>query len=67
MSGRLDGRTAIVTGGGRGIGAAVARELTGRGARVKVFARSAAELDDVVRSGAAALAVAGDVTVEADL
>jgi NAD(P)-dependent dehydrogenase (short-subunit alcohol dehydrogenase family) len=67
VSGRLDGRTAIVTGGGRGIGAAVARELTGRGARVTVFARSAAELDDVVRSGAAALAVAGDVTVEADL
>lgn len=67
MSGRLDGRTAIVTGGGRGIGAAVARELTGRGARVTVFARSAAELDEVVRSGGAALAVAGDVTVEADL
>ena len=67
MSGRLDGRTAIVTGGGRGIGAAVARELTGRGARVTVFARSAAELDEVVGSGGAALAVAGDVTVEADL
>jgi 3-oxoacyl-[acyl-carrier protein] reductase len=67
VSGRLDGRTAIVTGGGRGIGAAVARELTGRGARVTVFARSAAELDEVVRSGGAALAVAGDVTVEADL
>lgn len=67
MSGRLDGRTAIVTGGGRGIGEAVARELTGRGARVTVFARSAPELDAVVRSGGAALAVAGDVTVEADL
>ncbi len=67
MSGRLDGRTAIVTGGGRGIGAAIARELTGRGARVTVFARSASELDAVVKSGAAALAVAGDVTVEADL
>ena len=67
MSGRLDGRTAIVTGGGRGIGAAVARELTGRGARVTVFARTAAEVDEVVRSGGAALAVAGDVTAEADL
>lgn len=67
MSGRLDGRTAIVTGGGRGIGAAIARELSGRGARVTVFARSAVELDEVVRSGGAALAVAGDVTVEADL
>lgn len=67
MSGRLDGRTAIVTGGGRGIGAAVARDLTGRGARVTVFSRSAAELDEVVRSGGAALAVAGDVTIEADV
>ncbi len=67
MTGRLDGRTAIVTGGGRGIGAAVARELTGRGARVTVFARTAAELEEVVRSGGAALAVAGDVAVEADV
>jgi len=67
VSGRLDGRTAIVTGGGRGIGAAVARELTGRGARVTVFARTAAEIDEVVRSGGAALAVAGDVTAEADV
>ena len=65
--GRLDGRTAIVTGGGRGIGAAVARELTRRGARVTVFARTAAELDEVVGSGGAALAVAGDVAAEADV
>jgi len=67
VTGRLDGRTAIVTGGGRGIGAAVARDLTRRGARVTVFSRSASELEQVVRDGAAALAVAGDVTSEADL
>jgi len=67
VTGRLDGRTAIVTGGGRGIGAAVARELTRRGARVTVFARSAAELEQVVRAGGAAQAVAGDVTSEADV
>jgi len=67
VSGRLDGRTAIVTGGGRGIGAAVARELTARGARVTVFARSGDEVDEVVRSGGAALGVAGDVSAEADL
>jgi NAD(P)-dependent dehydrogenase (short-subunit alcohol dehydrogenase family) len=67
VTGRLDGRTAIVTGGGRGIGAAVARELTRRGARVTVFARTAAELDEVVGSGGAALAVAGDVAAEADV
>ncbi|HET8724782.1 MAG TPA: SDR family oxidoreductase [Anaeromyxobacteraceae bacterium] len=67
MKGGLEGRTAIVTGGGRGIGAAVARELTGRGARVTVFARTQAELDAVVREGGAALAVAGDVAAEADV
>jgi 3-oxoacyl-[acyl-carrier protein] reductase len=63
----LEGRTAIVTGGGRGIGSAVARALTGAGARVTVFARSQAELAAVVRSGAAELAVRGDVAVEADV
>ncbi|MEI7705781.1 MAG: SDR family oxidoreductase [Deltaproteobacteria bacterium] len=67
MTGSLDGRTAIVTGGGRGIGAAVARELTRRGARVTVFARTQSELDQGVKSGGAALAIAGDVSVEADL
>jgi NAD(P)-dependent dehydrogenase (short-subunit alcohol dehydrogenase family) len=60
-------RTAIVTGGGRGIGAAVARALTARGLRVTVFARTAAELDRVVREGGAALAVAGSVAREADV
>lgn len=63
----LAGRTAIVTGGGRGIGAAIARALTARGAKVTVFARSQAELDAVVRAGAAALAIAGDVRSEADV
>jgi len=67
VNGRLDGRTAIVTGGGRGIGAAVARELTRRGALVTVFARSSAELEQVVRAGGAAQAVAGDVTSEPDV
>jgi len=59
--------TAIVTGGGRGIGAAVARALTARGLRVTVFARTAAEVARVVAEGGAALAVAGDVASEADV
>ena len=42
--GELDGRTALVTGGGRGLGAAIARELSERGAHVGVLARSAGEV-----------------------
>jgi len=67
LKGSLAGRTAIVTGGGRGIGAAVARALTALEARVTVFARSESELARVVSSGGAALAVAGDVSSEADV
>jgi NAD(P)-dependent dehydrogenase (short-subunit alcohol dehydrogenase family) len=63
----LAGRSAIVTGGGRGIGAAAAAALTALGARVTVFSRTAGELDAVVRSGAAAFAVAGDVSSEVDV
>jgi len=63
----LAGRTAIVTGGGRGIGAATARALTALGARVTVFARTAGAVERVVAEGGAALAVAGDVTREADV
>jgi NAD(P)-dependent dehydrogenase (short-subunit alcohol dehydrogenase family) len=63
----LAGRTAIVTGGGRGIGAATARALTAQGARVTVFARTAGAVERVVADGGAALAVAGDVSREADV
>lgn len=60
-------RTAIVTGGGRGIGAAVARALTARGLAVTVFARTGEELERVVAARSAALAVAGDVRREEDV
>jgi NAD(P)-dependent dehydrogenase (short-subunit alcohol dehydrogenase family) len=60
-------KTAIVTGGGRGIGEAVARALTARGLRVTIFARTGAELQRVVEAGGAALAVTGDVSDEADV
>jgi NAD(P)-dependent dehydrogenase (short-subunit alcohol dehydrogenase family) len=63
----LRGRTAIVTGGGRGIGAAIARALTGAGALVTVFARGHDELAAVVRAGGAELAIRGDVAREADV
>jgi NAD(P)-dependent dehydrogenase (short-subunit alcohol dehydrogenase family) len=60
-------RTAIVTGGGRGIGAAVARALTARGLAVTVFARTGEEIERVVAARDAALAVAGDVRREEDV
>lgn len=55
---RLDGRRAVVTGGGRGIGAAMAAALAGAGAEVTLIARSAAEIGAVAvaireRGGAA--------------
>lgn len=43
----LDGRRALVTGGGRGAGAAIAEALAGAGAAVVVSARTAAEIDAV--------------------
>jgi NAD(P)-dependent dehydrogenase (short-subunit alcohol dehydrogenase family) len=58
----LDGRTAVVTGASRGIGAAIARALDRAGARVALVARSGEALGEV----AASLAH-GPVVVEADL
>jgi len=43
----LDGQIALVTGGGRGIGANIARELKAAGARVAVAGRSSDELESV--------------------
>jgi len=43
----LNGRIAIVTGGGRGIGAEIARTLAGAGAAVAVSARTVSEVEGV--------------------
>ena len=43
----LDGQIALVTGGGRGIGANIARELASAGARVAVAARTSDQLEDL--------------------
>lgn len=58
----LDGRTAIVTGGSRGIGLAVARRLVADGARVVVTGRTQETLDQAVQELGGrkhAMAVAG--------
>ena len=61
----LDGRVALVTGGGRGIGRAVATGLAAAGARVAVLARSADEVQHTVAliagRGGDGLAVPADV------
>lgn len=62
---RLDGRGAVITGGGRGIGAATARALAAAGARVLVAARHESEVEAVAaalrQSGAQAWATHCDV------
>ena len=46
----IRGSGALVTGGSEGLGAALAKELAKRGARVVVVARGEAKLHEVVRA-----------------
>jgi len=50
MSATLEGKVALVTGAGRGIGRAVALELAAGGARVGLLARSRGQLEDVAET-----------------
>ena len=68
----LAGRTAVITGGSKGIGLAIATRFAASGADVAIIARGRGALDEAVKTiGAGAkgkvAAIAGDVGVAADI
>ncbi|GGV69764.1 SDR family oxidoreductase [Streptomyces griseoloalbus] len=66
--GQLEGKTAVVTGGGTGIGLATAARLVSEGAHVFITGRREDVLDRAVESiGSAVTAVPGDIAEPADL
>ncbi len=67
MTGRLDGKTALVTGGGRGIGQAIALRFAREGARVAIVGPHKETLADTVSKGRGIEAIVGDVTKKQDV
>jgi NAD(P)-dependent dehydrogenase (short-subunit alcohol dehydrogenase family) len=72
MSGTLDGRAAIVTGGSQGLGIEIARAYVSEGASVLICARergpleeSAAELEPLATGGQSVLTLVADVSKDA--
>ena len=67
MTGRLDGKTALVTGGGRGIGQAIALRFAREGARVAIVGPHKETLADTVSKGRGIEPIVGDVTKKQDV
>ena len=58
----LDGRTAVVTGASRGIGAAIASALATEGVRVVMLARNEARLREAAKKLKGSIPITGDVS-----